>query len=119
MASAQCEKPTTNTTETCQQKNNHTSFGQRISGMTKAFKGHQGRHGSTNQTQAQSQISSVTDTHSYSQTQTQQRKDQGVAKTEITLYVVQAHITQTNTTDYPHAHAHARELKEGLAAPRR
>lgn len=96
MASAQCQKPATTTVEICQPKSQHTSLGQKISEMTnKALKGHHARHGSTNL--AQPHTSSKTETHCYSQTQTHKDKDHGVAKTEITLTVVQAHITQTQT----------------------
>lgn len=111
MASAQCQKPTT-TIEVCQPKNQHGSFGQKISEMTsKAFKGHQARHGSSqnqlqclNQTQAESQDqnSSKTETRSYGQTQTKHDNKHGITKTQITVTVVEAQITQTYEDPSPY-----------------
>ncbi|RYR66757.1 hypothetical protein Ahy_A03g012817 [Arachis hypogaea] len=125
MASAQCHKPattiepcpprsqkptTTVANDICQPKTTqHSSLGQKISDMTsKAFKGHHGRHGnSQNQVQCYSQTeieshgntNSKKETHYYGQSQTQHDKKHGVSKTQITLTVVQAQITQTDEID--------------------
>ncbi|KAL4391342.1 hypothetical protein AHAS_Ahas03G0235500 [Arachis hypogaea] len=127
MASAQCHKPattiepcpprsqkptTTVANDICQPKTTqHSSLGQKISDMTsKAFKGHHGRHGnSQNQVQCYSQTeieshgntNSKKETHYYGQSQTQHDKKHGVSKTQITLTVVQAQITQTDEYEYP------------------
>ncbi|XP_061337886.1 uncharacterized protein LOC133284799 [Gastrolobium bilobum] len=127
MASAQCQKPNT-TIEVCQPKSQHSSFGQKISEITnKAFKGHHARHGSSqNQLQCYSQTQveshghtgSETKTHYYDQTQTKHDKKHGVSKTQITVCVVQAQITQTNEDPRPYGTttncfgAHARKNGE-------
>lgn len=110
MASAQAEKPTT-TIEVCQPKNQHSSFGQKLSEITnKAFKGHHARHGSNQnqiQTYSQSHVElngqngSKTESHYYGQNQTQHDKKHGVTKTQIKVTVVQAEITQTHEDHYP------------------
>ena len=124
MASAQCQKPATTievchpksqkpttTIEVCQPKSQHSSLGQKISEMTsKAFKGHHARHGNNqNQVQCYSQTevephgntSSKKETHYLGQSQTQHDKKHGVSKTQITVTVVQAQITQTNDYEDP------------------
>ncbi|KAJ1408220.1 hypothetical protein SESBI_23758 [Sesbania bispinosa] len=132
MASTQAQKPST-AIEVCQPKTQHSSFGQKFSEITsKAFKGHHARHGSSpnqlqcnSQTQVEShgQNGSKTESHYYGhQTQTQHDKKHGVSKTQITVTVVQAQITQTHENPSPYgtttncfgggAHAHAKKNGE-------
>lgn len=114
MASVQPQKPST-AIEVCQPKNQHSSFGQKISEITnKAFKGHHARNGSSSQNQVQcysqgqveshGQNGAKTATHHYGQTQTQHDKKHGVSKTQtqITVCVVQAQITKTTEDPSPY-----------------
>ncbi|KAJ1405932.1 hypothetical protein SESBI_25378 [Sesbania bispinosa] len=139
MASAQPQKPST-AIEVCQPKTQHSSFGQKISEITsKAFKGHHARHGSSpnqlqcnSQTQVEShgQNGSKTESHYYGhQTQTQHDKKHGVSKTQITVTVVQAQITQTHENPSPYGtttncfggggHAHAKKNESSITIRRK
>lgn len=102
MASVQCPQKHH---ELCQRQSHHTKLGQKICEMTnKAFKG----YGNTN-TNTIANTSSKTETHCYTETQKSQNPtDQGETKTEVTLLVVQARITQTNANHPPGQPAYPR-----------
>ncbi|XP_028774817.1 uncharacterized protein LOC114731740 isoform X2 [Neltuma alba] len=95
MASVQCQKHN----EMCPKQSHHTKLGQKICEMTnKAFKSQGNANTNTN-----INTSSKTETHCYTETQSSPKNltEQGESKTEISLLIVQARITQTNANHPP------------------